>query len=279
MKEILEKNKCSGCSACMNICPKDAIKMMEDENGFKYPLIDNLKCVGCNLCKKTCPVLNKAENAKKDVLAYACYNKNINERLNSSSGGAFVLFAKEILKRKGVVFGAMFNEKFEVVHGYIQNKEDLDKLMRSKYTQSDIGNSYFKVKNFLDDDKYVLFTGTPCQIEGLLAYLNKKYDKLYTQDIICHGVPSPKAWIRYLEFQEKTNKDNIRKISFRNKDKSWKLFRMKINFDNKTYTKDTRKDIFLQAFLKNTILRDSCYNCTFKDKYRKSGELKEFILI
>ena len=130
MQEIVEKNKCCGCHACFDICPKDAISMKEDEKGFKYPYIDQDKCIDCGLCKKVCPVLNVKKEKKKDIKAYACYNKKLNERLESSSGGIFILLAKEILKRKGVVFGAAFDEQFNVKHIYVEKEKELKKLMK-----------------------------------------------------------------------------------------------------------------------------------------------------
>lgn len=270
MKEIVKSNLCSGCHACFNCCPKKAIIMNEDKKGFLYPTIDQSKCINCGLCKRICPVLNKSKEIKKDVIAYASYNKNFNERINSSSGGIFVLLAKEIINRNGVVFGAAFDKQFEVVHSFIDKADKIDSFMGSKYTQSTIGDTYKKAKEFLDNDRYVLFSGTPCQIEGLFSYLRKDYDKLYTQDIICHGVASPKAWRKYLLFQKNRNGSKILNIQFRNKDKGWSLFGMKIFFSDKVYSKSLNKDMYLQTFLKNICLRDSCYNCSFKNKYRKS---------
>lgn len=270
MKEIIEKNKCCGCHACFNICPKDAISMQEDEKGFLYPVINEEKCINCNMCRKVCPVLNKKEEMKNKIKAYACYNRNLTERLKSSSGGIFCLIAKEIINRNGVVFGAAFDENFEVKHTYVENEKELKQFMGSKYTQSKIGNTYKDVKDFLDNGKYVLFTGTPCQIEGLKSYLRKDYEKLYTQDIICHGVPSPKVWKKYLEYQKNRNKEEIKDISFRNKDHGWISYRMKILFNTKTYSKDLGQDPYMQAFLKNICLRESCYNCSFKKKNRVS---------
>lgn len=268
--EIIEKNKCCGCHACSNICPKGAITMIEDEKGFKYPQINKDKCVGCGLCKKVCPIINSKNEIKNDIKSYACYNKNEDERLKSSSGGIFILIAKEIIKREGVVFGASFDEKFNVQHSCVESEKDLEKFMGSKYCQSTIGNTYKKVKDFLDNDRYVLFSGTPCQIEGLKAYLRKDYDKLYTQDIICHGVPSPKVWQKYLDYQKNKYGENIKCISFRNKDSGWKAFKMKILFSTKQYSNKHSNDLFMRFFLNNTCLRSSCYNCSFKKKYRIS---------
>ncbi len=269
MEQIIEKSKCCGCHACMNICPKHAISMYEDEKGFKYPKIDQDKCINCGMCKKVCPIINSKE-IEKDIKAYACYNINNDERLNSSSGGIFILLAKEIIKRKGIVFGASFDKDFNVNHSYADNEKDLNKFMGSKYTQSTIGETYKQVKDFLENDRYVLFSGTPCQIEGLKSYLRKDYEKLYTQDIICHGVPSPRVWKIYLDFLKNQEKEKIRNVHFRNKDHGWSLFRMKVLFDTKTYSKSHQEDLFMKAFLSNLCLRDSCYNCSFKKKYRIS---------
>lgn len=270
MEYIVEKNKCCGCHSCVNKCPKGAITMKEDEGGFLYPSIDKSKCVDCGMCKKVCPILRSEKENKKEIITYACYNKNLKDRINSSSGGIFVLLAKQIIKKNGVVFGATFDNEFNVKHSYIETEKDLEKFMGSKYTQSVIGDSYKKVKEFLEKNRFVLFTGTPCQIEGLKSFLQKDYDKLYTQDIICHGVPSPKLWKKYLLFQKNKYNEQINSISFRNKDNGWEKFQMKIQFDTKIYSQNHSNDIYMKAFLGNICLRDSCYNCSFKKKYRES---------
>ena len=270
MIEIKNKKECCGCYACYNICPKNAIEIKEDEKGFKYPVINKEKCINCGLCEKVCPILNKKDETEKKIKVYACYNKNEQERLNSSSGGIFILLAKEIIKQGGVVFGACLDERFNVIHTYAETEKDLNKFMGSKYVQSVIGDNYKIVKNFLDDGRIVLFTGTPCQIEGLKSYLQKDYENLYTQDLICHGVPSPMVWNKYKKYRKNIDNDHIKEISFRNKDTGWKLFNMRFKYNEKEYKQNQTKDLFMQAFLKNTILRDSCYDCNFKKKYRES---------
>lgn len=266
MKRIVKKNICCGCYACVNICSKNAIVMHEEIDGFKYPIINQNKCINCGMCKKICPILNKSKKEEYKTIAYACYNMNIDNRLNSSSGGIFILLAREIIRRNGVVFGATFDKKFDVLHSHVETEGELKSFMGSKYVQSNIGNTYKKVKKFLEDDRYVLFTGTPCQINGLKSYLRKDYNKLYTQDIICHGVPSPKVWRKYLEYQKKLNMEEIKSVSFRNKDNGWSLYQMKISFDTKIYSKSATKDLFFKMFLGNFCLRESCYNCNFKKK-------------
>lgn len=270
MIEIKEKDKCSGCHACYSICPKQAITMVEDEKGFKYPVINKELCVNCNLCEKVCPIILNKENKNK-VEAYMAINLNDKTRKESSSGGVFTLIAEIILDKKGYVFGAMINKDLKVVHSYVDKKEGLIKFRGSKYVQSNIGNSYKVVKEKLDNDEYVLFTGTPCQVEGLYSYLKKEYDKLYTQDIVCHGVPSPLVYEKYIESLEKTHKNKITEICFRNKDNGWKNYNFRIGLkNNKKITEVSAQNIYMKAFLKDIILRDSCYNCSFKKKNRNS---------
>lgn len=267
--DVIEKDKCTGCMACKNVCPVNAIKIERDTNGFQYPKINQTKCIHCNLCKKACPVVTTLKQQNNETKAYACKNKNTNVRMQSSSGGIFTLIAEDILDQKGVVFGAKFNPKFEVVHGYVMKKEELSIFRGSKYLQSKIGNSYKKVKEFLEEEKKVLFTGTPCQIEGLLSYLGKDYENLYTQDIICHGVPSPKVWKKYLEYKKQNKK--IKEINFRKKDiLGWNNYQVNYKYENSEENIHHEKDIYMKLFLQNLILRQSCYSCNFKKINRKS---------
>ena len=270
MIEIKNKEQCNGCHACYNICPTKAISMQEDKNGFLYPKVNMQKCINCNLCIKVCPILNREEIKRNENKAYACINNNEDERLKSSSGGIFILLAKEIIKRNGVVFGACFDENYQVYHTYSESDKDLQKFMTSKYVQSKIGNAYQQVKKFLIANRYVLFTGTPCQIAGLKSFLCKDYDKLYTQDIICHGVPSPKVWARYLDYRNKLDGASPVQINFRQKDNGWSLFALVLSYNTSAYKQNHQGDLFMQAFLKNACLRESCYNCFFRKKNRYS---------
>lgn len=269
MIDIKNKEKCSGCHACYSVCPTKAIKMVEDEKGFKYPVVDQSKCVNCRLCEKVCPIINK-KIVNNEPKAYSCYNKNDDIRSKSSSGGIFTLLASKILEKNGVVFGASFTNEFMVEHIYVEKEEELYKLRGSKYLQSIIGDSYKQVKKFLEEGRYVLFTGTPCQVEGLMAYLNKKYEKLFTQDIICHGVPSPKVWKRYLEYRKIEDAEEPLEINFRNKDNGWKNYNLKFRYKEHEYKNNQSMDKYMQAFLKNVSLRESCYNCSFKKINRLS---------
>lgn len=270
MMTIIENNECTGCHACYSVCPKQAITMVKDDKGFKVYKIDEEKCIKCGLCKKVCPVLNSRIIESKPE-AFAIINKDEEIRKHSSSGGVFSLIAEHIIKDGGVVFGAAFDENWHVKHSYTDKVEELNRFRGSKYLQSTIGDSYKKAKEFLENGRKVLFTGTPCQIEGLKTYLQKEYNNLYTQDIICHGVPSPKVHDKYLEYQKnKQNIDKIKDIKQRFKNNGWQNFSTKIEFDSSTYIESHNKDPFMQAFLRDTILRDSCYNCHFKKKNRNS---------
>ena len=264
MIEIKNKKDCCGCHACYSICPKKAIQMKEDENGFLVPKISKNKCINCELCKKVCPIINLSKTTNNPV-AYAMINNDIGVRKESSSGGIFSLIAECILELDGIVFGATFNEQFEVIHSYITQKSELNKLRGSKYVQSSIGDCFIMAKQFLDNNRYVLFSGTPCQIEGLKKYLGKEYNKLYTQDIICHGVPSPKIWRKYLQYREqKDGGEKAVKISFRDKRRSWNNYEISFRYNNHVYTQDRNTDLFMRLFLQNISLRESCYECKFK---------------
>lgn len=270
MIKIEDKTKCCGCHACYNVCPKNAIEMIEDDKGFKYPNINEDVCINCNLCEKVCPVLKKVE-VENIPVSYACYNKNEEVRKNSSSGGIFTLLAEKILEKNGVIYGASFNDAWLVEHIRIDNKDELYKLQTSKYLQSSINDTYKQAKNDLDNNKLVLFTGTPCQVNGFISYLRgKTYDNLYTQDIICHGVPSPKVWKKYLKYREELDGKHPMRINFRQKDEGWNMFALLLQYKDSVYKTNHRDDLFMQAFLRNACLRDSCYNCSFKSKNRQT---------
>lgn len=270
MIEITDKTKCMGCHACYNRCPVQAIEMVEDEKGFKYPQVNKEKCINCGLCEKVCPILNQVKVENKPV-AYAVKNLEEEIRKQSSSGGMFTLLAESILNDGGVVFGVAFNEKLELKHTYVEKFEDLQIFRGSKYLQSIVGKTYSKVKNFLIEGRKVMYTGTPCQIEGLKSYLGKEYENLFTQDIICHGVPSPKVHERYLKYlRDKYKTKNIKNIIHRTKINGWKNWCVNIKFDNSEYIKAHEQDPYMQAFLRNTSLRESCYKCQFKKKNRAS---------
>jgi coenzyme F420-reducing hydrogenase beta subunit len=270
MIKITKKQDCSGCHACYNACPVNCITMIDDKEGFLYPNVDDTKCINCGLCEKVCPIINKKQRVN-NTIAYASINKNENIRNESSSGGIFTLLAENIINDGGVVFGACFNDKLDLVHSYVDTIEDLSKFRGSKYLQSKIGDTYKQTKEFLKKGTKVLFSGTPCQIDGLISYLGRDYDNLICVDIICHGVPSPKVFKMYRAELEKKYGSTTRRIAFRRKDYGWKLYSVLLSFDNNTeYRKNLREDIFMRGFLQNLYLRPSCYDCKSKTLNRLS---------
>lgn len=270
MIEIIKKQDCSGCHACYNVCPVNCITMIGDKEGFLYPKVDDTKCINCGLCEKVCPILNK-EKIQNEPHAYACLNKDERIRMESSSGGIFTLLAEQVIDDGGVVFGAIFYKKFAVIHSYVESKEELSKLRGSKYVQSIIGNTYKQAKGFLTQGRKVLFTGTPCQIGGLKSYLGQFYGNLICIDIVCHGVPSPDVWHKYVEYREEKAGFSTQRIAFRRKDEGWKRYSVSFLFKNNTEYRQTHdKDLYMKSFLKNICLRPSCYECEFKSIHRKS---------
>lgn len=264
---IKDKKDCSGCHACSNVCPKKCIQMLTDNEGFWYPQISKEDCVDCGICEKVCPIIHKWHPVKdQTTVAFAAFHQNEDIRLMSSSGGIFTLLAHAIIDQGGVVFGAAFSGDFKSVHHIcVEDIDSVEKLRGSKYLQSEIGKAYEKAKEYLDNGRKVLFTGTPCQIGGLYSFLRKPYDGLYTQDIICHGVPSPMVWKKYVEHHERKSVSKTQQVFFRDKKSGWKTYAVFFKFlNNITFEKNFREDAFMRAFLSNICLRPSCYDCSFK---------------
>lgn len=268
--KIKNKKECTGCHACLSACPQSCISMENDSEGFWYPKVNYDNCIKCGLCVKVCPTINKT-TVENQPVAYACINKDEAIRLESSSGGIFTLVAEKVIDNGGVVFGVRFDKDFNIVHSYVENKKELNKFRGSKYVQSKIGETYKQAKDFLENGREVLFTGTPCQISGLKSYLGKDYDNLFCMDNICHGVPSPKVWNKYVSFREGQVGSRTQRIAFRRKDEGWKQYSVSFLFKNDTEYRETlRKDLFMRAFLKDICLRPSCYDCEFKTLHRES---------
>ena len=265
MKEICKKNDCCGCMACLNRCPKNAIKCIENE---LYPIIEEKKCVDCGICRKIC---EKSIKPKRTLEYIAAKMKQKEERNNSASGGFFYVLAKYVLNNNGVVYGASYDNDFMVKHIKVDNLADLEKLRKSKYVQSQIGQSYKMAETDLCEGRLVLFSGTPCQIAGLYKYLKKDYDNLLTMDLICHGVPKNKYYKDYLEFLEIKNNSKIANIDFRYKN-GLSTSNILVNFKNGTkYFGDDKQDLFRRLYLKNLILRSSCYSCKYSTINRISN--------
>jgi coenzyme F420-reducing hydrogenase beta subunit len=268
MINIIDKPNCCGCHACYNRCPQKCISMQSDDEGFWYPVVDRKECIDCGLCEKVCPTLSKPI-VENHPAAYACRNKDDKIRQQSSSGGVFTIVAASVIANHGVVFGAGFDEDFNVLHSSVDSLDGLSNLRGSKYVQSSIGDTYEQAKDFLKQGRQVLFSGTPCQIAGLKSYLGKDYEGLICLDIICHGVPSPLVWKQYRSKLESNNE--LTSINFRDKTFGWKKFSLRFTFKNEDeYIKDLNSDEFMQGFLKNVYLRPSCYHCSFKTLARQS---------
>jgi coenzyme F420-reducing hydrogenase beta subunit len=269
---MLPLKDCTGCSACAHICPKNCIGLLSDNYGFLYPHINNDICVNCGICENICPVLNIAE--QDTPINTNCYAAKTNEetiRAQSSSGGVFSVIAEKVLKNNGFVYGAAFDKNFVVKHIGISTIDDLDLLRRSKYVQSDLNNCFTDIESNLKDGKTVLFTGTPCQIEGLLSYFKKPYDNLITMDFVCHGVPAPAVWGRYKEQLEEQYNSTITNVNFRDKSLGWKTSSLYVEFENgNVYCNTFSNDPYIKAFLTNLDLRNSCYSCKFKTTNHKS---------
>lgn len=259
---------CSGCSACLNICPRKCIEMHPDALGFIYPKIDPSKCINCHLCDKVCDFndnYSKIGNYN-EPLAFAARHKNYEELKGSRSGAVFVAISDWILANGGVVYGAGFKHHFVVTHKRAVNKRQRDEFRGAKYVQSDISGILTSIANDLQEGTIVLFVGTPCQVNGLKSFLRvKKIDmtNLYLCDIICHGVGSPKIWQDYLAYLENKNHRPIISVNFRDKKYGWNSHHETFLFENKTQPIDCK-----QVFYNNIILRYSCYSCPFSNTTR-----------
>lgn len=270
MINIVKKSDCTGCTACKSICPQKCIEMKRDEEGFLYPQVDKEKCINCGVCEKVCPVKNAGKTEKKQK-AYVFQNRDDKIRRESTSGGAFTAIAEWVIRKNGVVFGVQFDEDFKVVHGKAEKLEDLAKFRNSKYVQSEVGNAFLDVKEYLENGRMVCFSGTSCQIEGLKSFLRKDYDNLILVDVVCRAVPSPLIWEKYLSLKKKENED-INNIRFRDKFYGYKYSNFAIfNQENKvTYHKGVESDPYLRAFFSNICDRPACYECKFKKLERES---------
>lgn len=264
---IKSKYDCCGCGACAQRCPHNAIELTQDNEGFLYPQIDESICIDCGLCERVCPIINQ-ELPSEPIKTFAAKNNDENIRQQSSSGGIFTLLATKVINNGGVVLGAIFNAKWEVEHDYTDTIEGLAKFRGSKYVQSKIGNNYILAEEYLKDGKQVLFSGTPCQIAGLKRFLRKEYENLICVDIICHGVPSPFIWQKYIE---QYNPTELSSISFRDKTNSWKRYEVVIRQEKKTIIRENiDKNIYMKLFLSDLCLRPSCSNCNSKSGKSKS---------
>lgn len=269
-----EKTKCCGCTACENICPVQCISMKEDFEGFAYPEIDKSKCIECGLCEKVCPILKPPTLYNDEIKAYAVRVNEEQILKDSTSGGFITPLADWVLSKDGVLCAASYLNDFSVSHIIIdkdKKESALSKIRGSKYVQSDLNNCYLKIKNFLDEKRKVCFVGTTCQVNGLKTFLQKDYDNLITVDLVCHGVPSPKLWRKYLDEKKREYGAPIVDVAFRNKTYGYHSHTMRMEFENgKVYYGSGRIDAMMKSFMSEISSRPICYQCPFKTLNRCS---------
>ena len=265
IEEMIAGNRadCSGCSACANICPKNAITMTRDDEGFAYPKIDRTLCIKCGKCDATCPALNfKAKTVETLPLTFAATYDNKKILRHSSSGGMFTALSEIVLGSGGIVFGVGFDKNWRVIHTAAKNLDELENLRGSKYVQSQIGDVYRQVKDALKSKK-VLFSGVSCQCAGLKSFLGGDHENLLTVDVICHGVPSPALWESYID--ELSYAHDIAHVNFRDKRNGWDPVNVSINFSDQSHTFNKISDNFYtRFFMRNLSLRPSCSSCKFR---------------
>ena len=268
------KSECCGCGTCQLVCPKQAISMIEDQYGFIYPHIDYSKCISCHLCQNTCAYQNyNKTNSPLEV--YALSLKDMNLLYKTASGGVFGGMAKEWINKGGLVIGASLyysNNRLNLKHVCVDNMESLDKLLGSKYVQSNLNNIFVETKQYLELGKKILFSGTPCQISALKSYLRKEYINLVTVDLICHGVPNQKMFQEYIACEEKKENKVINNFKFRDKEKGWGLNAKIIYKDKKDKIIKSFDSSFYKLFLDCEIYRENCYSCPYANEFRQ-GDL------
>ncbi len=264
IEEMISQNRaeCFGCAACANICPKKAISMQRDAEGFEYPKIDHAVCVQCGKCDGVCPSLNLPKKISAPPTAFVAINPDAKVRRHSSSGGIFGALAKVILDEGGIVFGAAFDENFSVAHMAAENFSELEKLHGSKYLQSQIGKTFQQVKKHLAAGRKVLFSGTGCQCAGLKNFVGDS-ENLLIVEIFCHGVPSPALWESYIKWLGRGHE--IVRVNFKSKRGGWQNPHFEVTFkDCGFYFRPLNEDTFNRNFLQNTIQRPSCGICKFR---------------
>lgn len=258
------EEECCACGACENICPAQAISFCENESGFLYPKIDEEKCISCKNCVKVCAFKNNT--VKNSPLAvYAAIAKDESIRKKSASGGVFTALAEKVIRDGGVAAGVVMDEDFNIHHSFISNADDLKKFQNSKYAQSSTRKTFSQTKDFLERGKTVLYSGTPCQIDGLLSFLKKDYNNLITADIICHGVPGNKMFSDYVSFLKKDGE--VSEFVFREKKLGWGINAV-ANINGKKRKLWNSASPYLYYFTKGVIYRENCYKCKYADSHR-----------
>lgn len=258
-----DKSECCACTACVSSCPKSCIRMVKDEEGFAYPVIDEVNCISCHLCERVCPVEHPNYSNAKTPETYAVLLKDVEERKKSSSGGAFYAIASFVLKKCGIVIGSTMDENLQVRHITIESLDELYKLRGSKYVQSDLGDVFSKIRQALKDNRWCYFVGTGCQVAGLKSFLGKDYPTLITSDLVCHGVPSQKLFDQHVSYLEEKYHDRVINYQFRN-NSSWGGCEI-VDFENHKTVKNPSYELspYLYSFMYAMTYRHSCYECRF----------------
>lgn len=273
MIEVIEHDKCTGCGACYTACAHNAITMRFDNEGFEYPVVDQNACVDCGLCQVICPVIHYDYEKRKVYcdaqIGYAARNKNYNQRLISSSGSIFPVLAEYVLEEGGIVVGVAYDKDYNASHLIIDKKEKLPLLQGSKYLQCSADNVTFKqIRKELIAGRLVLYSAMACQIEGLKSFLRKDYDNLYTIDLICMGIPSPKVWQIYLNTFFK--RESIKHVNFKEKSIGWDSFCFHVETDRRIFKERGMRNLYLQSMFRSWNMRPSCFHCPFKKEKRIS---------
>jgi len=271
---LCEADLCTGCEACRNACPHDCIAMVPNAEGFLHPHVDTDRCTECGLCRRACPVLNERDYEHQPLpKAYACWHNDDSVRRASSSGGAFSALAETTFENGGLVFGAAYDDRLHVRHVRVDDPTRLDTLRRSKYVQSEIGLVFREIREALGSGTPVLFVGTPCQVAGLHGFLGTDCEGLTTCDLVCHGVPSPKVFARYIEWLDKTHAVRLTDLNFRDKRKGWEDY-SSVACDSSGH--DTalvgEENSYFNGYNMHMFLRESCYSCRFKG-FPRPGDL------
>ena len=273
MINIIEKEKCCGCTACENACPQKCIEMIEDAEGFLYPQVDLKHCIDCHLCEKVCPLHNQPDLSHRELKTYVVRSKSKDILKNSTSGGVFTSIMEYVLQQHGVVYGVIMDDDRIIKHIRVDDIDDprLKMIPGSKYVKSEIRGIFMQVKSDLDASRMVCFSGTPCQVAGLKSFLHRSFENLITVDVVCRGNPSPLYWKKFVEYQERRYKSRITEAKFRSKTYGYHSGSMRLTFANgKKYVGSVRVNLFLKAFFEDLCSRPSCYNCAFKHAHRAS---------
>ena len=271
MIQVEDKHDCCGCTACASICGKKAIVMQPDEEGFLYPVCDLSRCIDCHLCEQVCPIV--ARDSKQSDISplkvYALRNKNAEILRSSSSGGAFASIVDNILLQGGVIYGAEYNEQHVVVHRGETTSDGAIRFRGSKYVQSNINGAYNEIRQHLLSGRYVLFSGTPCQVEGLKRFLRRSYENLLTVDILCHGVPSPQIFADYIRFINKYSLGRLKGLFMKDKTFGWGYQNTRLFFQRGRSEFNTPlSNLWNNIYYDHIVNRPSCHKCRFTNLHR-----------